>query len=97
MTDDPRVRHAPSDGRGEFVLERDGARAGELTYTLAGSRMTILHTEITPALRGSGAARKLLDAAMQWARAENIKVASRCSYASAVLDRAPQYADLRAG
>ena len=78
-------------------MERDGVRVGELTYALAGSRMTILHTEVAASMRGGGAARQLLDAAMDWARAENLKVASRCSYASAVLDRTPQYADLRAG
>jgi len=91
------IRHQRADDRGEFVMEREGKRVGELTYALAGPRMTILHTEVSPTLRGSGAARKLLDAAMLWARAENLKVASRCSYASAVLERTPQYADLRAG
>lgn len=91
------IRHQRSEDRGEFVMERDGVRVGELTYSLAGSRMTVLHTEVAASMRGSGAARKLVDAAVQWARAENLKVASRCSYASAVLDRTPQYADLRAG
>jgi hypothetical protein len=97
MTEMPSIRHVRTDHRGAFVMERDGVRAGELTYSLAGSRMTILHTEVSPALRGSGAARKLLETAMQWARAENLKVASRCSYASTVLERTPRYADLRAG
>ena len=93
----PPIRHQRSDNRGEFVMERDGVRVGELLYSLAGSRMTILHTEVAPSMRGGGAARKLLDSAVQWARAENLKIASRCSYASAVLERSPQYADLRAG
>jgi predicted GNAT family acetyltransferase len=90
------IRHQRSSERGEFVIERDGVRVGELTYKLAGSRMTILHTEAAASLRGGGAARKLVDAAMVWARAENLKVASRCSYASALLDRAPRYADVLA-
>jgi predicted GNAT family acetyltransferase len=77
-------------------MEREGRRVGELTYALAGSRMTILHTEVATELRGSGAARQLLDCAMQWARTENLKVASRCSYASAVLARTPAYADVLA-
>jgi predicted GNAT family acetyltransferase len=91
------IRHERSGERGEFILEREGVREGELTYSLAGSRMTILHTEIATSLRGGGAARQLLDAAMHWAREENLKVASRCSYASAVLNRTPQHADLRTG
>lgn len=92
----PSIRHQRSDSRGEFVMEREGKRVGELTYSLAGSRMTILHTEVAPAMRGGGAARRLLDSAVRWARAENLKIASRCSYASAVLARTPAYADVRA-
>ena len=91
------IHHQRSENRGEFVMERDGVRVGELTYSLAGSRMTILHTEVAPSMRGSGAARNLLDSAVQWARAENLKVASRCSYASAVFTRTPAYADVLAG
>lgn len=92
----PPIRHLRSDNRGEFVMERDGVRVGELLYSLAGSRMTILHTEVAPALRGSGAAAKLIESAVRLARAENLKIASRCSYASAVLARTPAYADVRA-
>jgi len=91
------IRHERSDERGEFILEREGVRVGELTYALAGSRMTILHTEVSTSLRGAGAAKKLVDAAAQGARPGNLTVASRCSYASAVLERTPHYADLRAG
>lgn len=97
MTDTPLIRHERMDQRGAFVMERDGRRLGELTYTIAGARMTIRHTEVAAALRGSGAARKLVDAAVQWARAENLKIASRCDYASAVFAKTPEYADLLAG
>lgn len=92
----PPIRHQRSDNRGEFVMEHDGVRVGELLYSLAGSRMTILHTEVAPSMRGGGAARKLLDSAVQWARAENLKIASRCSYASAAFARTPDYADVLA-
>jgi predicted GNAT family acetyltransferase len=92
----PSIRHQRADNRGEFVMERDGVRVGELTYSLAGSRMTVLHTEVSPAMRGSGAAAKLLESAVQLARTENLKVASRCSYASAVFARTPAYADVLA-
>jgi hypothetical protein len=96
MAESLAIDHLRSDNRGEFVMERDGVRVGELTYSLAGSRMTILHTEVAPSMRGGGAARRLLDSAVRWARAENLKIASRCSYASAVLARTPAYADVRA-
>jgi hypothetical protein len=33
---------------------------------------------------------------VQWARAENLKIASRCDYASAVFAKTPAYADVLA-
>jgi len=96
MREIPPIRHERGDQRGEFVMERDGRRVGELLYSLDGARMTILHTEVDITLRGAGAARKLLDAAAEWARAVNLKIASRCSYASAVLARTPAFADVLA-
>ncbi len=94
----PPIRHARSELRGEFVMERDGIRVGELTYALAGSRMTILHTEVA-AIACAAAARResCWTTRSQLARAENLKVASRCSYASAMFARTPAYADVLAG
>ena len=94
----PQITHEREDHRGAFIMERDGRQVGELTYTIAGTRMTIHHTGVDTALRGAGAARKLVDAAVQWARAENLKVASRCDYASALFAKTPAtYADVLAG
>src|SRR5262249_42107022 len=92
------IRHEHAAGGGEFVLERDGERIGELAYSRTGSSMTIRHTGVDPAVRGRGAARKLLDAAVQFARDEHLKVASRCSYASAVFARSrADFADILDG
>jgi hypothetical protein len=81
------IRHERSAAGGEFILERDGARLGELVYSLAGERMTIRHTEVDRAVRGRGVAKKLVDAAARFAREEHLKLASLCSYASAVFAR----------
>ena len=91
------VVHERSGDHGAFVMKRDGRQLGELTYTIAGTRLTILHTGVDPSLRGTGAARKLVDAAVRWARAENLKVASRCDYATALFAKTPAaYADVLA-
>jgi uncharacterized protein len=98
MVEAPPITHERSEHGGAFFMKRDGRQVGELTYTIAGDRMTIRHTGVDMALRGAGAARKLVDAAVQWARAENLKVASRCDYASALFAKSPEaYADVLAG
>lgn len=91
------IRHVAGADRGEFVLERDGRRVGELAYTLGGGRMEIRHTGVDVSLRGSGEARRLLDAAVEFARAGGLKVLPRCSYAEVVLGRSEQYADVLDG
>ena len=89
------IRHVAEADRGEFVLEQDGERFGELGYTITGSQLTIRHTEVNPRLRGRGAARQLLDAAIAFAREQRLMVVPRCSYASAVFARSPaEFADV---
>jgi predicted GNAT family acetyltransferase len=90
------IRHERTDHRGAFLMERDGKRLAEMTYTVAGSRVIIDHTTVDDALRGTGAGAKLVEAAVQWARAENIKLMPLCPYAKSVFDKTPQYADVLA-
>ncbi len=77
-------------------MQRDGKRLAEMTYTVAGSRVIIDHTSVDGALRGTGAGSKLVEAAVLWARAENIKLLPLCPFAKSVFDKTPQYADVLA-
>ena len=94
MAGAPTLRHVADAAGGEFVLEQDGRRVGELSYTLGGGRMVIRHTGVDVPLRGGGAARRLLDAAVAHARERNIKIVPRCSYAEVVLGRSAEFADV---
>jgi predicted GNAT family acetyltransferase len=94
VPESPPIRHERSDHRGAFVMESDGKRLAEMTYTVAGSRVIIDHTTVDDALRGTGAGRKLVEAAVQWARAENVKILPLCPFAKSVFDKTPAYADV---
>ena len=78
-------------------MERDGKRLAEMTYTMASSRAIIDHTTVDDALRGTGAGKKLVEAAVQWARAEDAKFIPLCPFAKSVFDKTPDYADMLAG
>jgi uncharacterized protein len=90
----PPIAHERSDHRGAFVMERDGKRLAEMTYTMAGNKAIIDHTTVDDELRGTGAGKKLVDAAVQWARADNVKILPLCPFAKSVFDKTPAYADV---
>jgi len=77
-------------------MEREGRQVGELHYRRAGARILITHTEVAAEMREQGLGQLLVDAAAQWARAENLKLVPLCSYAGRVLAASPQYADVLA-
>ena len=42
-----------------------------MSYTVAGSRVIIDHTDVDDRLRGKGAGKQLVKSAVEWARADN--------------------------
>ena len=88
------IQHERAGHRGAFFLERDGERLAQMTYTVAGTRVIIDHTDVDDRLRGTGMGRKLVDAAVQWARKENAHLMPLCPYAKSVFDKTPEYSDV---
>lgn len=90
------VTHVSDGATGAFVIERDGARLATLSYSMAGAVMTLEHTAVDDALRGTGAGGKLVDAAVSRARAERLQIVPACTYAKSVFDKTPAYHDVLA-
>jgi len=90
------IRHERAGHKGAFVWEQEGKRLAEMTYSVAGSRVIIAHTHVDDVLRGKGAGAQLVRAAVDWARAENVKLLPLCPFAKSVFDKTPEYADVRA-
>jgi uncharacterized protein len=87
------VRHDSAAHR--FELGKEG-RLSIVDYHVADGRMVITHTFVPPELRGHGLAEKLVRAALEFARAEGLKVIPQCSYVDTYLRRHPEDSDLRA-
>lgn len=78
------VQREESEHRGAFFLERGGARVAELTFARVSPTLVMIdHTEVSDSLRGQGAARRLLDAAVAWARETKTRLLPVCPYAKA--------------
>lgn len=65
-------------------------------YRLSGDRIFIDHVEAPDALRGSGAAGRLMEGVAAAARAAGEKINPACDYAAAWLKRHPEHGDLMA-
>jgi predicted GNAT family acetyltransferase len=63
-------------------------------YRRTQGTLAILHVEAPPALRGTGAAGKLMRAVAEQARAEGATIKPYCGYAAAWLRRHREYHDL---
>ena len=63
-------------------------------YRVQGLHLYLDHVESPPALRGTGAAGRLMEAVAQDARAKGLKITPICGYAAAWLRRHREYADL---
>jgi predicted GNAT family acetyltransferase len=88
------IHHREHEGRGEFYIEREGRRVGELTYSGSGGAMVVGHTWVDPTLRGGRLAPNLVEAAVQFARREGRKIVPVCSYVRAVFGRSSAYEDV---
>jgi len=89
------VRREQTGHRGAFFIERGGKRLAEMTYSAAGKSMIIIdHTDVSDELRGTGASARLVEAAVQWARAEGKKIVPLCPFAKSVFDKTPIYRDV---
>ena len=89
--------HEEDGHRGAFFWAPSGRRLAELTYTRASPALVIIdHTEVSPELAGQGIGRRLLDAAVQWARDTQTKFVVTCPFASAQFARDPSIRDVLA-
>jgi predicted GNAT family acetyltransferase len=93
MSDQTTVRDNPAKSR--FELEE----AGEIAfadYVRRGNVLILPHVEAPMALRGTGAAGRLMTGMLDQVRAAGLRVVPRCPYAAAFIERNKQYQDLLA-
>jgi predicted GNAT family acetyltransferase len=67
-----------------------------LRYVKRGDVLDLVHTEVDEQFAGRGYASALARAALDYARANNLKVVPTCPFVRKYLERHPEYDDLRA-
>src|SRR5882724_8662083 len=87
------VRHVPE--RHRFEVQIDGKTA-LLLYRLSDGIITFTHTEVPPEFEGHGIGGRLAHAALEFAKAENLRVVPACSFMAAYVHQHPEYRALLA-
>jgi len=85
------VQHNSGASRFDALVEGQLCSA---SYRIYGKVMMLTHTGVPYALRGRGIAARLVQAALDHARALGLKVRPDCSYAEAYIERHPETQDL---
>jgi len=76
-----------------FEVQIDG-RLSKLDYMRDGRNFVIMHVGVHPDFRGQGLAGRIMEASLEYARQNSLRVIPMCSYAASYIRRNPQYAEL---
>lgn len=89
------IKHQNNEKKGAFYIELDGKKAAEMTYVWAGpTKIIIDHTEVSDALRGTGAGKKMVEKAVAFAREKDLKILPLCPFAKSVFDKVVEFGDV---
>ena len=86
------VRDNPDELRYEIL--RDGRVFGEIRYRTEPGVITLVHTEVTPAVEGQGVGSRLVAGALDDIRARGLRLVPVCPFVRAYLQRHPEQGDL---
>jgi predicted GNAT family acetyltransferase len=80
--------------RSRFELDLGGGEVAFAQYRLHDGIMTFTHTEVPWRGRQRGAGSRLVQRALELARAQNVKVVARCPFVADYLFKHPEFSDL---
>ena len=85
------VTHNPENRAFEVWID---GHLSKLDYIQDAKNFVITHVGVYPEFRGQGVAAKIVDAGLQYAKQNSLRVIPMCSYAAAYIRRNPQYMEL---
>lgn len=84
-----KITHSEVDNRGTVTAyDETGKKAGTMTYSRASEKLIIIdHTEVDPAFGGQGIGKKLVNATIDYARQNSIKIIPLCPFSKNYFDK----------
>jgi predicted GNAT family acetyltransferase len=82
-----------NEAAGTFETQING-RLSKLDYLRDGNNFVITHVGVDPEFRGQGVAGKIMEAGLEYARQNSLRVIPMCSYAANYIRKYPQHLEL---
>ncbi|KAA3653202.1 MAG: N-acetyltransferase [Bacteroidetes bacterium] len=89
------IKHQFSGKTGKFYIQKEGIVGAEMNYfKVDENTINIHHTEVKEQFRGIGLGFLLLEAAVKYARENNLKIIPTCSYAEKLIQKNENFHDI---
>jgi len=79
--------------KSQFIISIEDKEA-YVDYNIEDNRMNLYHTYTDPELRGKGLAAKVVIAALEYAKENNLKIEPGCTYVQSFISRHKEYEEL---
>ncbi|MDP3466770.1 MAG: GNAT family N-acetyltransferase [Daejeonella sp.] len=89
------IKHSENAHKGSFYVEENNSVLAELSYSFAGADKLILdQTNVSIELKGMKIGNSLIEAAVNYSRAKNIKIVPLCPFAKDLIESTPEFRDV---
>ena len=89
------IQHQEVKNKGAFFIEQEGEWVAEMTYSKhLPDKILIDHTEVDEHLQGQNVGTQLIQAAVEFARTNNLKIVPACDFARQVLQKQDEFSDV---
>ena len=91
------IEHKKVGAKGLFYIAGTKEPLAKMVYTMPSpGKMIIEHTEVNEELKGQNVGVQLVKTAVEFARANSLKIIPLCPFANSVFKRKPEFADVLA-
>ena len=90
------IQQKQEDTKGSFYVEENDTVLAAMTYSMTGTSLMIIdHTEVSDELRGKNVGYQSVQTAVEYARANHIKILPLCPFAKSVFEKkGAEFADV---
>ena len=90
-----KIQNKVNGSGGEFFIEENGKNIARMTYKKSGEDTIIIdHTEVDESLQGKGIGQDLVAEGVKFARKNNLKIVTQCTFAKKIVDENPEFQDV---